>query len=84
MIIKIRELKDKSSIQSKELEECSANKKYPHKIIACTEEIKALTSKKHDYHMKLARNQRSLDNTMKEMKIFEQFRIHNRKRRIIV
>ena len=71
MIIKIRELKDKSSIQSKELEECSANKKYPHKIIACTEEIKSLTSKKHDYHMKLARNQRSLDNTMKEMKKLE-------------
>ena len=43
MIIKIRELKDKSNIQSKELEECSANKKYPHKIIACTEEIKSLT-----------------------------------------
>ena len=71
MIIKIRELKDKSNIQSKELEECSANKKYPHKIIACTEEIKSLTSKKHDYHMKLARNQRSLDNTMKEMKKLE-------------
>ena len=42
LIIQIRELKDKSSIQSKELEECSVNKKYPHRIIACTEEIKSL------------------------------------------
>lgn len=71
LIIQIRELKDKSSIQSKELEECSVNKKYPHRIIACTEEIKSLASKKHDYHVKLARNQRSLDNTIKEFKKLE-------------
>lgn len=71
LIKKTRELKNKNSIQSKELEICSDNKVHPKKIISYTNEIKSLSSKKHEYHVKLSANKKSLNNTLKELKKLE-------------
>lgn len=71
LVKKIRELRNKNSIQSKELEICSDNKVHPKKILSYTNEIKSLSSKKHEYHIKLSSNKKSLGNTLKELKKLE-------------
>ena len=67
----IREMKARSVIKAKELEICTANKKYPQQLKACTQEMKSLRSKKHDCHEKLTRNMKSLDNTLKELEVLQ-------------
>ena len=67
----IREMKARSVIKAKELEICTANKKYPQQLKVCTQEMKSLRSKKHDYHEKLTRNMKSLDNTLKELEVLQ-------------
>lgn len=71
LVKQIRELKGKSTIKAKELETCTTNKKFPHQVIACTQEIKTLNNKKHDYHEKLSKNMKSLDNTLRELEVLQ-------------
>ena len=56
----ITKLKKENNEQSKKLE-YSSNKKTEDDIKSYTDEIQSLTSKKHDYHLKLAMHQKSLD-----------------------
>ena len=71
MNIKIKELKDKNVVSTKELNVCANNKKFPLKIKGYTDDVKSLASKKHDYYTKLNMNKRSLDNLIKEKGILE-------------
>jgi hypothetical protein len=59
---KVRVLKNTQILQSKELEVCSVNKKYPQKISEYTEEVKKLVAKKHEYFGKLTSNKKSIIN----------------------
>jgi len=65
---KVRNLKNTQIMQSKELEVCNKNKKYPQKINSQTEEVKNLVAKKHEYFSKLNNNKKSLSN----MKVYLQ------------
>ena len=72
---KIKELKNKSVINSKELNIYAKNKKYPLKIKGYTDDVKSFANIKHDYYNKLNMNKRSLDNLIKEKEILE--RLYN-------
>ena len=72
---KIKELKNKSIINSKELNICATNKKFPLKIKGYTDDVKSFANIKHDYYNKLNMNKRSLDNLIKEKEILE--RLYN-------
>jgi hypothetical protein len=65
---KTRSLRNTQIMQSKELEVCNRNKKYPQKINSQTEEVKNLVAKKHEYFSKLNNNKKSLSN----MKVYLQ------------
>ena len=75
IICKIKELKNKSIINSKELNICATNKKFPLKIKGYTDDVKSFANIKHDYYNKLNMNKRSLDNLIKEKEILE--RLYN-------
>ena len=62
---RVRSLKNIQVMQSKELEVCNINKKYPYKISSRTEEIKNLVAKKHEYFDKINKNKKSLANLKK-------------------
>ncbi|MCQ2820738.1 MAG: hypothetical protein MJ252_26050 [archaeon] len=62
----INELKKEYTTQSKKLE-FSSNKKTQDNIKSYTNEIKSLSNKKHEYHLKLMMNQKSLDSIKKEL-----------------
>lgn len=62
LIKKVRNLKNVQVTNSKELEICNINKKYPTQINIFTEEIKNQVAKKHEYYNKLVHNKKSLSN----------------------
>lgn len=62
LIKQVRNLKNAQVTNSKELEVCNINKKYPNQINIYTDEIKNQVAKKHEYFNKLIHNKRSLSN----------------------
>ena len=63
----IRDFRGQRNKKAKELEVYSANKVYPKEIKGYTEEVKTLSSKKHEYYMKLNKNKKSLLNEIAEL-----------------
>ena len=62
----IREYRNKQNVKAKVLETYSANKKYPKEIKSYTEEVKTLSTKKHEYYLRLNKNKKSLMNLIEE------------------
>lgn len=59
---KISLLRNSHVIQSKQLDTCSKNKKYPSQINSYTEEVKNLVAKKHQYYNKMLAFKKSISN----------------------
>lgn len=72
----INQLKKENTFQSKQLENIS-NEKQKNNIKGFTDDIQSISNKKHEYHLKLVINQKSLDSILKELKNLEKMNYNN-------